>query len=362
MTSTEDDGYAGQALRGLTYLGRLFAMEPGFFTAAQDAVRLLFGDWGHRTSRGIDEPEIARVRAPFEFSLVMEETGPQIRIFLRPLSRDGATDASSSWQSGWQALRALEDGACVSLTRARTVRDLFAPRSDQAAFGLCLAATVGHTGVASTKVYFDTLAAGTSQNRRLVGEAMERLGHKAAWQWLREHDPAGMECLMPAFFALDLTDSPQARVKFYTTVNERSGDEIRARSERLSSLAGERSHALLSALSAHGPRALALSGTRPTLCWSLSKPAAEHPDDATFYVPFQRYTPSGSEALKLLRPYIRPQDLTRLARLIAHSGADEQLGHNPFHWAAAKLNSTDPGPLTLYVSAAIVDRASRAEG
>jgi hypothetical protein len=240
------EGYAGQAARGLACLGRLFGREPGFAGVAQDAVDLLFGTWGHRTARGIDEPEAARGRAPFEFSLVMKDRGPEIRIFLRPLSDEGPTTATASWENGWRTLRALEECGAASLTRARTVRDLFVPRSEQAAFGMCVAATVRPTGVAD--------------------------------------------------------------------------------------------------------------------------PGAERPDDAALYVPFQRYTPSGSETLARLRPYVRPADLTRLARFLAHGAAEEgqpqtgEHGPNPFHWAAAKLKREARDPLTLYVSAATVDRASGAEG
>jgi hypothetical protein len=238
--TAQREGYAGQAARGLACLGRLFGQEPGFAGVAQDAVDLLFGTWGHRTARGIDEPEAARGRAPFEFSLVMKDRGPEIRIFLRPLSDEGPTTATASWENGWRTLRALEECGAASLTRARTVRDLFVPRSEQAAFGMCVAATVRPTGVADAKVYFDTLAAGTADNRRVIGEAMGRLGHGEAWRWLRRHDAEGMTRLMPAFLALDLDDSPRARTKFYTTVDERSGDALRTRLTRLSGVAGRR--------------------------------------------------------------------------------------------------------------------------
>ncbi|WP_409475041.1 phytanoyl-CoA dioxygenase family protein [Streptomyces sp. HC307] len=39
----ELSGYGGRAVRGLTYLGRLFDLGPGFAAAARDAVAVLFG-------------------------------------------------------------------------------------------------------------------------------------------------------------------------------------------------------------------------------------------------------------------------------------------------------------------------------
>ncbi|GGQ63508.1 hypothetical protein [Streptomyces flaveolus] len=62
-----------------------------------------------------------------------------------------------------------------------------------------------------------------------------------------------------------------------------------------------------------------------------------------------------------------PADLTRLARSLAHGAPEEgppgagEPGPNPFHWAAAELNREALDPLTLYASAAIVDRAGGAE-
>ncbi|GGQ63501.1 hypothetical protein GCM10010216_26770 [Streptomyces flaveolus] len=83
-------------------------------------------------------------------------------------------------------------------------------------------------------MYFGTLAAGTAGNRRVIGEATDRLGHDAAWWWLRRHDAEGMTRLMPAVLALGLDGSPRARTKFCTTVDERSGDALRTRLTRLS--------------------------------------------------------------------------------------------------------------------------------
>ncbi|WP_409473660.1 hypothetical protein [Streptomyces sp. HC307] len=236
------------------------------------------------------------------------------------------------------------------------MRDLFAPRSDQAAFGMCVAATVRMSGVADPKVYFDTLASGADANRRVIGAAMERLGHGAAWRWLQRHDPEGMARLMPAFFALDLHDSPRARTKFYTTVDERSGDALQDRVGRLSPAAGRGAADLLEALSTDGSASLAAPGTRPTLCWNMTE--GERPADATLYLPFRSHTPSGREALDRLRPLVRPEHLHRLTRLVTDVQDEEPV--NPFHWAAVKLNRSALGPLTLYVSAEFVDRASGA--
>ncbi|MFF3941443.1 tryptophan dimethylallyltransferase family protein [Streptomyces phaeofaciens] len=361
---TGPDGYAGQALRGLTYLGRLFDLGPRLPGAAREAVQALFAGWGHRTSREIDEPRAARGQAPFEFSLVLHEPDPEVRIFLRPLAPEGPTTAADSWEQGWRALRALEEQGAATLTRADGLRDLFRPRSDRAAFGLCIAATVRPTGITGVKAYFDTMAAGVDDNRRIVGEAMQRLGHGTAWHWLRDNDPAGITHLIPAFLALDLADSPQARIKFYTTVEERSGAALGSRLDRLSPTARRTAAALLDTLPADGPAALTAPGTRPTLCWNLTDDGRERPDDATLYLPFHRYTPAGDEALDRLRTYVPPAHLHRLAGFLTHSTPDDAPGPapNPFHWAATKLHRPAPAPLTLYAPAAVVDRASRAVG
>ncbi|MCQ4040471.1 hypothetical protein ACFOSC_29090 [Streptantibioticus rubrisoli] len=284
-----------------------------------------------------------------------------VRLFFRPLAAEGATDADASWEQGWRTLTRLEQRDRAHLERARGLGDLFRPRSRQAAFGLCLAASVQPLTVGRVKVYFDTLAAGTERNRQVLAEALNRIGLGAAWSWLQEHDPAGMTHLMPAFFALDVDGSPDARVKFYTTVAERSASQLAARLAPFSDTARRTAAGFLENTAVDAAEALAQPGVRPTLCWSMTARCHHRPVDATLYLPFNQYAPEGGQTLGRLRKTLAPRHFRAIERLVTRHAAvvPPNEPENPFHWAATKL-VRDRESLTLYISAAAVDAARTA--
>ncbi|WP_030301592.1 hypothetical protein [Streptomyces katrae] len=360
--TTERSGYAGLAVDGLRYLGEVLELGRGFDAAAEESVCTLFEGWGHRVSRDVDgggTRQEAVSTAPFEYSLVLREDRVDVRLFFRPLPERGPATADGSWERGGRTLAELERRGVARLERAREVADLFRPRSERAAFGMCLAASVRASGIARPKVYFDTLAAGTEQSRETVGTALVRLGQGGAWSWLRRHDPQGMAHLMPAFFALDVDESPHARIKFYTTVAERSTAELEARLAPLGRGAAAAAAGLVADAAPQGGAALDTPGVRPTLCWSMTSRGGKRPDDATLYLPFSLYAPQQQETHSRLRSRLDPVLLARVGRLVGDHAAAVDGPANPFHWAAAKLLHGG-GALTLYTSAAAVEAARTA--
>ncbi|MFI5618532.1 tryptophan dimethylallyltransferase family protein [Streptomyces sp. NPDC051567] len=360
--TAEHPGYTGLAVDGLRYLGEVLGLGDGFDAAAGECVGTLFGGWGHRVSRDTGGPgtrQDAVSTAPFEYSLVLDGDRVDVRIFFRPLAPRAPTSALGSWDCGWQTLAELERRGVARLERAREIAGLFQPRSEQAAFGMCLAASVRASGVASPKLYFDTLAAGTERSREIVGAALDQLGQGGTWTWLRRHDPQGMAHLMPAFFALDLDDSPNARIKFYTTVAERSTAELESRLTPLSRTAGSAAASLVADLAPEGSEALVVPGVRPTLCWSMTSRDEARPDDATLYLPFHLYAPELRDVVNHLGRVLTPGLQARVGRLVRDHAAAVEGRANPFHWVAARL-AHGRRALTLYVSAAAVEAARTA--
>ncbi|MFE4370995.1 hypothetical protein ACFRMN_22660 [Streptomyces sp. NPDC056835] len=353
-------GYAELAVGGLRHLGHVLGLGPAFDASAEETVSVLFGGWGHRSTRGPAEPGLPSAPAPFEYSLVLSGDRVDVRLFYRPLAAAGPTTAEASWDEGRRTLAELERRGVAHLHRAKELSDLFRPRSARATFGMCLAASAGARGIARVKVYFDTFAAGTGHHRELIGEALNRLGHGPAWTWVREHDPAGVAALMPAIFALDLQESADARVKFYTTVHERSAAELAARASALSDAAGRTAADFVERMAVEGSAALAGDGLRPTLCWSMTSHRRDRPDDATLYLPSNLYTPSRGDITGRLRTALAPGLFRRVERLISQCAetAPGEGPENPFHWVGTKLLRDDS--LTLYLSAAVVEAARSA--
>ncbi|MEU5809265.1 hypothetical protein [Streptomyces sp. NPDC047718] len=360
--TTERSGYTGLAIDGLHYLGEVLELGDGFDAAAEESVRTLFDGWGHRVSRDDDgggTRQEAASTAPFEYSLVLQGDRVDVRLFFRPLPERGPTTVPGSWERGRRTLAGLERLGVAHLERVRAVADLIRPRSERAAFGMCLAASVRASGIARPKVYFDTLAAGTEHSRETVGTALDRLGQGRAWSWLQRHDPQGMAHLMPAFLALDADGAPHARIKFYTTVAERSAAELEARLAPWGRGAAAAAAGLVADTAPQGSTALDMAGVRPTLCWSMTSRGGARPDDATLYLPFNLYAPQQQEMHGRLRRRLAPALLARVERLVNDHAAAAEGRANPFHWAAAKLLHGG-GALTLYTSAAAVEAARTA--
>jgi hypothetical protein len=354
-------GYAELAVGGLRHLGQVLELGPAFDASAEETVSVLFGDWGHRSTRGPAEPGQAGAPAPFEYSLVFSGDRVDVRLFYRPLAAEGTTSAEASWEAGRRTLAELERRGLAHLHRARDLGDHFRPRSGQAAFGMCLAASAAAQGIARVKVYFDTFAAGTGRHRELIGQALDRLGHGPAWDWIRRHDPAGIAALMPAVFALDVQESADARVKFYTTVHERSAGELATRVSGLPDAARHAATDFVEHMAVDGSAALAGPGLRPTLCWSMTSRRSDRPDDATVYLPSNRYAPRREDITDRLRTALTPGLFRRVERLIAQCAetAPADGPENPFHWVGTKLLRKEQA-LTVYISAAAVEAARSA--
>ncbi|MFE7895996.1 tryptophan dimethylallyltransferase family protein [Streptomyces sp. NPDC057424] len=354
-------GYAEQAVGGLRHLGQVLELGPAFDASAEETVSVLFGGWGHRSTRGPAEPGQPGAPAPFEYSLVLSGDRVDVRLFYRPLAAAGTTTAEASWDAGRHTLAELERRGLAHLQRARDLGDHFRPRSGQASFGMCLAASTAAQGIDRVKVYFDTFAAGTGQHQELIGQALHRLGHGPAWDWVRRHDPAGVAALMPAVFALDLQESADARVKFYTTVHERSAAELAARTSALSDTAGRAAADFVEHMAVDGSAALAGAGLRPTLCWSMTSRRPDRPDDATVYLPSNHYAPRREDITDRLRTALAPGLFRRVERLVAQCAETAPAGgpENPFHWVGTKLLRKEQ-TFTLYISAAAVEAARSA--
>lgn len=354
-------GYAELAVGGLRHLGHVLGLGPAFDASAEETVSVLFGGGGHRSTRGPAEPGQPSASAPFEYSLVLSGDRVDVRLFYRPLAAAGPTTAEASWDASRRTLAELERRGLAHLHRVKDLGDLFRPRSAQATFGTCLAASAAAQGIARVKVYFDTFAAGTGHHQELLGEALNRLGHGPAWTWVQRQDPAGVAALMPAVFALDLQESADARVKFYTTVHERSAAELAARASALSDAAGRAAADFVERMAVEGSAALAGAGLRPTLCWSMTSRRPDRPDDATLYLPSNRYAPSRKDITGRLRTALAPGLFRRVERLVsqcAETAPGDGPG-NPFHWVGTKLLRNEQS-LTFYLSAATVEAARSA--
>jgi len=200
-------------------LGRLCAvldMDPAA------PVELLAGVLGTHAGRPLSEPppwpsDVSDDHSPVEFSIAYNDhEPPALRVLAEVLGPTPGVRANMSAAYGF-----LEDNAGrygLSLSRLDAVRDLFATDRPQGDFALWCSLVFRARRPPEFKVYLNPEVEGPDRAPELVGEALHRLGLGRSYKAMLRHAvrPGELGRLdRLAFFALDLHDGPQARVKLY---------------------------------------------------------------------------------------------------------------------------------------------------
>lgn len=154
---------------------------------------------------------------PVEFSISFAAgEAPTLRVLLEPGS--GVGDLAQSGRTGLRAIRELARRWDFSTDRLDELEDLFLPPSPQGPFALWCALELRSGGVPKVKVYLNPAASGAARSAATVREALRRLGHRQAFAALPEAD-------RHLFFALDLGDWEEPRVKVYSAHHDLSTAE-----------------------------------------------------------------------------------------------------------------------------------------
>jgi DMATS type aromatic prenyltransferase len=240
---------------------------------------------------------------PVEFSLSFAaDKAPTLRVLLEPWTGDG--DLEESGRAGLRAVRRLARRWDFSTDRLDELEDLFFPPSPQGPLALWCALELRAGGVPKVKVYLNPAASGPARSAGTVREALRRLGHRQAFAALPETD-------RHLFFALDLGDWEEPRVKVYTAHHAPST----AQAGGLSRMAGGPAPAEVEAffreatgIGDGGDAPDPLLDRRPVqTCHAFTETATGLPSGFTLYVPVRDYVRHDREALDravaLLRRY-----------------------------------------------------------
>jgi DMATS type aromatic prenyltransferase len=190
-----------------------------------DAPLDLLGDLlGPAGSSPLSEPpawpsKVADDHTPVEFSIAFNEgESPTLRILGEALGSppDAATNLSAAYRFlGTQAHR-----YGLSTSRLDRVRDLFDTERPRGGFALWYSLVLRGDRRPEFKVYLNPELRGVERAPDLVAEALHRLGLGTSYQTMLDHGvrPGQLgRADRLTFFALDLHDGPQARVKLYLT-------------------------------------------------------------------------------------------------------------------------------------------------
>lgn len=227
---------------------------------------------------------------PFEFSIALRPGDFELRLLVE--SQRGPFTATSSWEAGLEMQRELASQGLINLERFARVADLFAP--DAAArprFSLWHAAVVREGRPPLVKAYLNPLVHGAKESRKLVAEALSRLGLDSAWRHLQKAVGPGRELDM-RYFALDLDASASARVKVYVASSE-TAPHIERLLKGVANFNPGQATEFLTGLTGHaGP-----FPARPVLC-CFAFVAGQRVPHSTLHVPVRCYVDDDSQALE----------------------------------------------------------------
>jgi len=171
------------------------------------------------------QSEISDDNTPIEFSVTLSDAGSEVRVLFEPQG-DEPTLASHR-ESALLMHEELARDYGADLSRFRLVEDLFTPVGMQGPFALWSAVVFKNHEPPSFKAYFNPQAQGPGYAVGLVEEGLRRVGLPHAWRHLAatlaRRGPHRDEL---KYFALDLSQSAQARVKIYVRHHEATPEDL----------------------------------------------------------------------------------------------------------------------------------------
>ncbi|WP_232050616.1 tryptophan dimethylallyltransferase family protein [Actinoplanes sp. OR16] len=263
----------------------------------------LLGDYG---SRPLSEPpawpsDVSDDHTPVEFSIAYNESEPPaLRILAEALGSTPGVRANAL--ATYEFLRRQSQRFGLSTSRLDAVRDLFDAENPQGDFVLWISLVFRSGRAPEFKVYFNPELSGAEQAPDVVRRALDRLGLGPAYEKMLS------QAIRPAelgrrdrltFFALDLHDGPQARVKLYISHHDARAEDV----ARASSVVDGVDPELVAGFCEQAGRTPLFTG-RPLVGSFTITQGADRPNGYSVYVPIRSYVTDDQEALERVLPLL----------------------------------------------------------
>ncbi|OLR92283.1 hypothetical protein BJP25_22080 [Actinokineospora bangkokensis] len=237
--------------------------------------------------------DISDDHTPVEYSVAFEEDGSHT---LRLLVEAGAAEPGrrANLDAAEAALDRLATRYPLALDKLDAVRGLFLPEDPQGLFAMWFSLVLRRSGPPMVKVYLNPQVRGAAQAERLVGAGLDRLGFAGSMDWVRAHTPrqgGGLDRF--SFFALDLEDTPAARVKLYQSHHGATAADARFAAGGTAAADPHRLTRFATDLGGDGPfRGRPLVSSHTFLASDAARPRGY-----SLYVPIRDYVPDDGVAL-----------------------------------------------------------------
>lgn len=178
-------------------------------------LRRMLSPWGKRqiTQHPEWHSDVCADGSPIEFSAAFSDHCAQIRVLVEAVPDEPSTLAAQKSALGLTQTLIEDFGAAGD--RLAAVSDLFLPNEDPTGFAMMHAAVFTPTGEPEFKVYLNPNANNGMTRSERTHEAMDRLGFGKAWGAVTAYARRGFDLDRIVYFGLDLSDSPESRVKVY---------------------------------------------------------------------------------------------------------------------------------------------------
>ncbi|MGW0895035.1 tryptophan dimethylallyltransferase family protein [Saccharopolyspora gloriosae] len=248
--------------------------------------------------------DVADDHTPAEFSLAVDNSG---RCRIRMLGETPPSGGSSLDPGAAVALlEELAETYGLPLDRFNAVRDLFLPEDPSGQFTLWFSFIFAPDGPPAIKVYLNPLVSGRERSGELVAEGLSRLGLTGAYDTIRENALLRGELDQFTFFAVDISDSPQARVKVYLSHHAATA-EAAARAAK--AVPGVDPQQVIDFCRHTGGDADYFEGRPLISSYAFSGDDTAIPSNYSIYVPIRSYVPDDEVARERVWRALRHQGL-----------------------------------------------------
>jgi DMATS type aromatic prenyltransferase len=310
----------------------------------------LISPWGERLrAEGSEWPsEISDDNTPVEFSVAIADSGVDVRVLFEPQAERPVLADYRAAGLAFQERLEREFGA--SLERYRQIQELFLPEDMHGPFAIWSSAVFSRGRAPAFKAYLNPQARGAEQAPELVREGLERLGFSAAWENVSDTVlRRGRELDELKYFALDLTDDAEARVKVYVRHHCATAEDLECAASLAESYTERETLDFVREMRGSGER---LNERAPFTCSSFVGRAIERPAATTVYVPVCAYARDDAAVLERVRGYMRRQGFdSTLYENIVNGFANRRLsdGVGMQSWIALRRFG-DSARMTVYLA------------
>jgi DMATS type aromatic prenyltransferase len=318
-------------------------------------VQLLSGVLGEHGRRPLAVPPVwpsgvADDHSPVEFSLAYNASEPPALRILAEVLAPSPTVATNM-AATYDFLYHHADRYGLSTGRLDAVRDLFDHERPQGEFGIWISLVFRAGRRPEFKVYLNPEVAGVDRAPEIAAEALRRLGLSSAYSVMLDRAVRPGELGRRdrlTFFALDLHDGPQARVKLYLSHHDAAADDVARASTTVDSV----NPAEVAAFCTRSTGIARFEGRPLVGSYTITEGTAR-PVGYSIYVPIRDYVGDDQQAYDRMRPLLDSYgfDLTVLDRAIT-AVTDRRLDRGVGLLAHVSLRLGPPRPgVTVYLSA-----------